>query len=88
MLYALSRDHALPDGGFFARVHPRTQTPLRAVWLATGLSVLPGLLDLASAIALNAIFAMTAMALDLSYIIPIFWCVERCFLYAARRDGR
>ncbi|KAL4066404.1 amino acid permease-domain-containing protein [Scleroderma yunnanense] len=31
-----------------------------------------GFLDLASPIAANAIFALTAMALDLSYIIPIF----------------
>ena len=48
-----------------------TKTPLRAVWLVTFLSVLPGLLDLASPIAANAIFALAVMALDLSYIIPI-----------------
>jgi hypothetical protein len=47
-------------------------TPLRAIWLTTIVSVLPGLLDLASPIAANAIFSLTAMALDLSYIIPIF----------------
>jgi len=34
-------------------------------------AILPGLLDLASPIAANAIFSLTAMALDLSYIIPI-----------------
>ena len=48
-----------------------TKTPLRAVWLATFTSILPGLLDLASPIAANAVFSLTAMALDLSYIIPI-----------------
>ncbi|KIO19024.1 hypothetical protein M407DRAFT_83321, partial [Tulasnella calospora MUT 4182] len=31
----------------------------------------PGLLDLASPIAANAIFALTTVALDLSYIVPI-----------------
>jgi hypothetical protein len=36
------------------------------------LSIIPGFLDLASPIAANAIFALTAIALDLSYIIPIF----------------
>ena len=46
--------------------------PTRAIWLVTGLSILPGLLDLASPVAANAVFALTAMALDLSYIIPIF----------------
>jgi len=45
---------------------------LRAIWCTTFVSVLPGLLDLASPIAANAIFSLTAMALDLSYIIPIF----------------
>ncbi|KAG9074699.1 hypothetical protein FRC06_010516, partial [Ceratobasidium sp. 370] len=46
--------------------------PLYAVWLVVFLSILPGLLDLASPIAAQAIFALTAMALDLSYIVPIF----------------
>ena len=71
-IYAFSRDHGMPDGGFFGRVSGATRTPLRAIWFVTGCSVLPGLLDLASPVAANAIFALTAMALDLSYIIPIF----------------
>ena len=70
-VYALSRDHGLPDGGFFSRISDLTQTPLRAVWLTVLVSILPGLLDLASPVAANAIFNMTAMASDLSYVIPI-----------------
>ena len=62
---------AFPDRGFFSKMSEATKTPLRAVWLATFTSVLPGLLDLASPIAANAVFSLTAMALDLSYIIPI-----------------
>ncbi|KAI6112086.1 amino acid/polyamine transporter I [Pisolithus croceorrhizus] len=72
MLYAFSRDHGLPDSGYFSHILRLTQTPLRAIRLATGISALPGLLDLASPIAANAIFALTAIALDISYIIPIF----------------
>ncbi len=71
-VYAFSRDKGLPDRGFFGYNSTWTQTPLRAIWFVTIIGILPGLLDLASPIALNAIFAMTAMALDLSYIIPIF----------------
>ncbi|KAF9221698.1 APC amino acid permease [Gyrodon lividus] len=71
-IYAFSRDHGLPDNGYFGHISGYTQTPLRSIWLATALSILPGLLDLASPVAANAIFALTAMALDLSYIIPIF----------------
>jgi Amino acid permease len=62
----------LPDGGYFGKNSEITHTPLRAIWFSTIVSVLPGLLDLASPIAANAIFSVTAMALDLSYIIPIF----------------
>ncbi|TFY55690.1 hypothetical protein EVJ58_g8087 [Rhodofomes roseus] len=71
MVYAFSRDHALPDRGYFGQVTLWTQTPLRAVWFTTILSILPGLLDLASPVAANAIFALCAIALDSSYIIPI-----------------
>jgi len=35
------------------------------------MSILPGLLDFASPVAANALFSLTAMALDISYIIPI-----------------
>lgn len=62
----------LPDAGFFGKVSTKTSTPLRSIWLVTVVCVLPGLLDLASPIASNAVFSLTAMALDLSYIIPIF----------------
>lgn len=87
-MYAFSRDHGtlytrpsfhfpythtgLPDRGFFGKNSPITKTPIRAIVLTTLVSVIPGLLDLASPVAANAIFSLTAMALDLSYTIPIF----------------
>lgn len=69
--YAFSRDHGFPDKGLFGKVSKYTKTPLYAVWLNVFLSILPGLLDLASPVAASAIFALTAVALDISYIIPI-----------------
>ncbi|CCM04107.1 uncharacterized protein FIBRA_06267 [Fibroporia radiculosa] len=71
MVYAFSRDHGLPDRGYFGHVTSWTTTPLRAVWFTTLLSVLPGLLDLASPVSANAVFALCAMSLDSSYTIPI-----------------
>jgi len=71
-VYAFSRDNGLPDGGYFGKNSEITHTPLRAVWFMIIVSILPGLLDLASPVAANAIFSVAAMALDLSYIIPIF----------------
>lgn len=61
----------LPDAGFFGR-NSKYGIPFNAIWICTLVSFIPGLLDLASPIAANAIFSLTAMALDLSYIIPIF----------------
>jgi len=69
--YAFSRDRGFPDKGYFGRMSKLTQTPLNAVWLNVFLSILPGLLDLASPVAAGAIFSLTAVALDISYIIPI-----------------
>lgn len=71
-VYAFSRDHGLPDRGYFGVTSTKTKTPLRAVWASTLASILPGLLALASPIAASAIFAMCAMALDASYAIPIY----------------
>ncbi|KAF8172767.1 APC amino acid permease [Mycena galopus ATCC 62051] len=71
-VFAFSRDHGLPDRGYFGYNSQWTHTPLRAIWFSTIFSILPGLLDLASPAAANAIFSLTAIALDLSYIIPIF----------------
>ncbi|KAH9996155.1 APC amino acid permease [Russula compacta] len=70
-VYAFSRDKGFPDKGYFGYVSEWTRTPLRAIWLTTIFSILPGLLDFASPVAANAIFSLTAMALDISYIIPI-----------------
>ena len=75
-IYAFSRDKGFPDGGYFGRVNAKTKTPIRAIWFTALFSILPGLLDLASPIAANAIFAMTAMAFDLSYIVPMILCVR------------
>jgi amino acid transporter len=69
-----------PDGGLLAKISPRTQTPLIAVWVTTILSILPGLLDLASLVAANAIFSLCAIALDSSYVIPIFLYVPLSFI--------
>jgi len=70
--YAFSRDHGFPDRGLLGTVSKSTGTPLVAVWFITVLSILPGLLELASPTATQAVFALTAVALDISYIVPIF----------------
>ncbi|EPQ52255.1 APC amino acid permease [Gloeophyllum trabeum ATCC 11539] len=70
-IYAISRDNALPDGRLFAKVWRVTATPVNAVICTVVVECLFGLLSLASLVAINAVFSITAVALDLSYAIPI-----------------
>ncbi|KAI0339089.1 APC amino acid permease [Trametopsis cervina] len=75
-IYAFARDRMLPfpfshSSLDLAKINKHTKTPIRAIWFVALGSVLPGLLVFASEEAVNAIFAMTAMAYDLSYIVPI-----------------
>ncbi|WFD00665.1 polyamine transporter tpo5 [Malassezia yamatoensis] len=69
--YAFSRDKGLPDRGFFARINKVTGTTVNAVWLVIAPCILLGCLGLASYSALSAIFALAALGMDFSYLIPI-----------------
>ncbi|KWU42471.1 amino acid transporter [Rhodotorula sp. JG-1b] len=68
--HAFSRDKGIPDRGFFARL-AKNKVPVNAVWLVIFIAALMGLLVFASYVAVNAIFALAAMAMDASYVIPI-----------------
>lgn len=69
--YAFSRDRGLPDRGFFAKINRVTGTTVNAVWLVIFPCILLGCLGLASYDALSAIFALAALGMDFSYLIPI-----------------
>ncbi|HWM98747.1 MAG TPA: amino acid permease, partial [Streptosporangiaceae bacterium] len=43
MIYAFSRDGALPASSFWHRVNPRTRTPTNAIWLAAAGALILGL---------------------------------------------
>lgn len=45
--FAFARDGALPFSKFFYHVNPRTQTPVRTVWLIVGCAIPLGLLGFA-----------------------------------------
>ncbi len=42
MIYAFSRDGALPGSAFWHRINPRTRTPTNSVWLGVTLSAIVG----------------------------------------------
>ncbi|WFD29838.1 polyamine transporter tpo5 [Malassezia sp. CBS 17886] len=69
--YAFSRDHGLPDRGFFAKINRVTGTTVNAVWLVVVPCIALGCLAFASTTAVNAIFALAALGMDMSYLVPI-----------------
>ncbi|RPA82914.1 amino acid permease [Ascobolus immersus RN42] len=75
MAFAFARDRGLPFSQVWSRIHPRTLTPVNAVWLVVGSSGLLISVALKSTAASIAIFSLTAPALDLSYVFVI--CARR-----------
>ena len=71
MMYAFSRDGALPGYKFFHHVSPRTKSPVRTVWLACTLSFILGLPSLGSDVAFSAATSIATIGLYVSYGIPI-----------------
>lgn len=80
--WAFARDNALPGGAaFWARVHPRHGTPVRALALTTLVQLLLGLVNLGSSSAFLAFVSVGVVALAVSYGIPI-----AISLFHRRRD--
>lgn len=72
MIYAFSRDGALPGSALWHRISPRTHTPTNAVWLATGGALLLGLPALWNSTAYTAVTSISVIGLYISYVIPTF----------------
>lgn len=70
-IWAFSRDEMLPGSRFWYKMSKLTGTPIIAVWLNVIFAICINLVGLGSVSAIEAIFAVTAIALDWSYCIPI-----------------
>ncbi|KAI0705722.1 amino acid transporter [Cerioporus squamosus] len=73
VVFAFSRDNALPGSKHWKRVNPRTRTPIHAVWLIMGLAAILGLLSFSGCRAhvLGWVRRSSVIALYTSYITPI-----------------
>ncbi|TFK85392.1 APC amino acid permease [Polyporus arcularius HHB13444] len=71
MMYAFARDGGFPGHRLFRKVNPRTQSPVRTVWLACTLSFILGLPSLGSSVAFSAATSIATIGLYISYGIPI-----------------
>jgi len=72
MIYAFSRDGALPASHVWHRINPRTRTPTNAIWLAAGGAFLLGLPYLWNATAYAAVTSIAVIGLYIAYVLPTF----------------
>ncbi len=76
MIYAFSRDNALPGSKYWHKINKKTRTPTNSVWLGVVLAAITGSLSLYQKGGYStAFFALTGICvigLYISYAIPIY----------------
>jgi amino acid permease (GABA permease) len=72
MIYAFSRDGALPASNFWHRVNKRTRTPTNAIWLAAAGAFILGLPYLWNPTAYAAVTSIAVIGLYIAYVMPTF----------------
>jgi amino acid permease (GABA permease) len=77
MIYAFSRDGALPGSDFWHRVNKRTRTPTNAIWLAAGGALILGLPYLWNYAAYAAVTSIAVIGLYIAYVSPTFLRLRR-----------
>jgi len=71
MIYAFSRDGALPASAFWHRINKRTRTPTNSIWLAAVGAFILGLPYLFNATAYAAVTSIAVIGLYIAYILPV-----------------
>ncbi|MGW5054016.1 amino acid permease [Actinokineospora sp. NPDC004072] len=77
MIYAFSRDGALPASAFWHRINKRTRTPTNAVWLAAGGAFALGLPYLWNETAYAAVTSIAVIGLYIAYVLPTLLRLRR-----------
>jgi amino acid transporter len=72
MIYAFSRDGALPASSLWHRVNKRTRTPTNAIWLAAAFAFVLGLPYLWNPTAYAAVTSIAVIGLYIAYVLPTF----------------
>src|SRR5439155_25934132 len=72
MIYAFSRDGALPFSDFWHHINPRTRTPTNAIWLAAMGALILGLPYLWNSTAYAAVTSIAVIGLYVAYVLPTF----------------
>jgi amino acid permease (GABA permease) len=72
MIYAFSRDGALPGSNVWHKVNKRTRTPTNAIWLAAGFAFVLGLPYLWNYAAYAAVTSIAVIGLYIAYVLPTY----------------
>ena len=72
MIYAFSRDGAVPGSKFLHHINPRTRTPTRSIYFAVVFAFLLGLPYLWNTTAYFAVTSIATIGLYIAYVIPTF----------------
>ena len=70
MIYAFSRDGAVPGHRFWHRINPRTRTPTNAIWLAVVCAFLLALPVKWNSTAYAAVTSIATIGLYIAYVLP------------------
>lgn len=70
MIYAFSRDGAVPGHRIWSRINPRTRTPTNSIWFAVVGAFLLGLPFLANQAAYAAVTSIATIGLYIAYVTP------------------
>lgn len=71
VVFAYSRDGAIPGSRYWSRVSPRTFTPVWATWGVLVVAALLGLLMFASPVAIGAVFSIGAIGQYTAFTLPV-----------------
>ena len=77
MIYAFSRDGALPGSAFWHRVNHRTRTPTNAIWLAAAGAFILGVPYLWNSAAYFAVTSIATIGLYIAYVMPTYLRLRR-----------
>ncbi len=70
MIYAFSRDGAIPGSRFWHHINPRTRTPSRAVYFAVVFAFILAIPSMWSSVAYGAVISIAVIGLYIAYVIP------------------
>ena len=71
VIFAYSRDGAIPGSRYWSRVSSRSKTPVWATWGVLSVAALLGLLCLASPVAIGAVFSIGAIGQYTAFTLPV-----------------